>query len=216
MKKIALLLLIALSVSARAQSQYTFVFLNKKADADKITAEESKKIMDGHMANINRLAKEGKLLAAGPFEGGGGLFILNTQKVDEAKEWLSTDPGVQAKRWNIELLPYIPKRGGVCPVGEPYEMTNYTFIRFAPMVSKTTATDYPSILKKHDAYIREKISPDKVVTEATFGANEGGILVIREEVSKAVLDSDPGVLEGLLEIEVKKLYIAKGSFCEKK
>lgn len=218
MKKITFLLpivlLLALFGSAGAQSQYTFVFLNKKADADKITAEESKKIMEGHMANINRLSKEGKLLAAGPFEGGGGLFILNTQKIEEATEWLSTDPGVQAKRWNIELLPYIPKRGGVCPVGEKYEMTNYSFIRFAPMVSKTTATDYPQILKKHEAYIREKFPADKVVTEAIFGSKDGGILILNEEASKTILDNDPGVLEGLLDVEVKKLYIARGSFCE--
>jgi uncharacterized protein YciI len=215
MKKIFFLLIIVLSGSASAQSQYTFVFLNKKADADRITDEERKKIMEGHMQNINRLAKEGKLLAAGPFDGGGGLFILNTQKVEEANQWLSTDPGVQAKRWNIEVLPYFPKRGGVCPVGEKYEMTNYAFIRFAPMVSKTTAADYPEILRKHEAYIRETIPVDKIVTEAVFGSNDGGILILKEEVAKTVFENDPGVQQGLLEVDVKKLYIAKGSFCEK-
>lgn len=51
--------------------------------------------MKGHMANINRLAKEGKLIVAGPFDGG-GVFILNTTSTDEARLWLNTDPGVQA------------------------------------------------------------------------------------------------------------------------
>ena len=37
---------------------------------------EVKKIMEGHLANINRLAKEGKLTAAGPLDEGGGIFIF--------------------------------------------------------------------------------------------------------------------------------------------
>ena len=104
MRKLLILSALLMANTIYAQQQYTFVFLNKKPDAAQITKEESTKIMEGHMANINRLAKEGKLLAAGPFEGGGGLFVLNTQNVNEASDWLSTDPGVQAKRWNINYF----------------------------------------------------------------------------------------------------------------
>src|SRR5688572_17296500 len=110
MKAIILSIFVVVALSAEAQ-KFTFVFLNKKPDAEKITDEHSKKIMEGHMANINRLATEGKLISAGPFEGGGGIFILNTTSLDEAKSWLATDPGVQAKRWDIEMLPYTPRIG---------------------------------------------------------------------------------------------------------
>src|SRR5262245_20069055 len=126
------------STVAIAQSSYTFVFLNKKSDKQELPAEEVKKIMEGHMANINRLANEKKLAVAGPFEGGGGIFIFNTSSVDTAVKWLSTDPGIQAKRWNVEILPYQPRTGGVCPVGENYEMINYHFIRFIAQVTKST------------------------------------------------------------------------------
>jgi hypothetical protein len=40
---------------------------------------EVKSILEGHMANIRRLAAEGRLILAGPFEGDGelrGLFLL--------------------------------------------------------------------------------------------------------------------------------------------
>src|SRR5689334_6907942 len=118
MKRILSITLLVVSFSCHAQ-KFTFVFLNKKPDAEKITADESKKIMEGHMANINKLASEGKLISAGPFEGGGGIFILNTTSIDEAKQWLSTDPGVQAKRWDIELLPYTPRIGSACSLNPP-------------------------------------------------------------------------------------------------
>lgn len=86
------LLVICLSAFAQNKS-YTFVFLNNKQDKEALSKEKSDSIMTGHMNNIDRLAKEGKLLAAGPFEGGGGIFVLNTKSIEEANQWLSTDPG---------------------------------------------------------------------------------------------------------------------------
>jgi uncharacterized protein YciI len=211
-----LLTIILLTISAGSYSQkFTFVFLNKKTDAEKITPEESKKIMDGHMANINRLASEGKLISAGPFEGGGGIFILNTTSLEDAKLWLSTDPGVQAKRWDIELLPYTPRIGSACTLSPPYDMVKYTFIRFDAIVSKPTAPTFPAIIKKHDDYLKKLAETGNVVTEGIFGDNDGGILVVKGEMERSVIESDPGVQEGLLEFDIKQLYIAKGAFCEK-
>src|SRR5687768_2101005 len=106
MRFISILLLFAFASSYGQRQTYTFVFLHKKDSAEVLPKEQVTKIMEGHMANIDRLAKEGKLLVAGPFDGGGGIFILKTTSVSEAKEWLSTDPGVQANRWNVEILPY--------------------------------------------------------------------------------------------------------------
>jgi len=194
---------------------YTFVFLNKKSDAEPLPKEQVDKLMEGHMANINRLAKEGKLLTAGPFDGGGGIFILNTTSVKEANEWLSTDPGIQAKRWNIELFPYKSRVGSVCLVGEPYEMVSYNFIRFDAIVEKFTANTFPEIIKKHNEFLKQLSTTGNVVTEGIFGEQDGGILVMKGDLQKEVIESDPGVQEGLLNLTFKKLWIAKGSFCEK-
>ncbi len=213
MKFLAFLFFV-LSFPSFGQKQFTFVFLNKKENPE-IPKEQVDKIMEGHMANINRLAKEGKLVVAGPFEGGGGIFILNTTSVDEAKEWLSTDPGIQANRWNIELLPYTPRIGGACAVGEKYEMTMYSFVRFTATVSKFTAATYPQILKRHDDYIKQISASGNVITEGTFGDHEGGIIIMKGSVTKELFENDPGVQESLLELTIKSLWVAKGSFCEK-
>jgi hypothetical protein len=39
--------------------------------------------------------------------------------------------------------------------------------------------------------------------------------VLRADVTKEIVDADPAVNTGSLKFEMKKLYIAKGSFCEK-
>ncbi len=214
MRGVLIVIFLLAGLTSLSQS-YTFVFLNNKPDKQVITAEESKKIMEGHMANINRLAQEGKLITAGPFEGGGGIFIFNTTSVDEVNTWLSTDPGVRANRWNVEVLPYHPRTGGVCAVGEHYEMTTYHFIRFIAQVTKSTTGNYPDILNRHDEYIKEQFSrTGNVVTEGIFGTYDGGILVLKGALEKEIIEADPGVQEALLQFEIKKLHVARGSFCE--
>jgi uncharacterized protein YciI len=210
MKKILTCVLILSVLPLVTYGQYTFVFLHKKSDSEKIPEEQVKKIMEGHMANMERLHKEGKLLAAGPFEGGGGLFVLNTNNRSEAESWLSKDPGVQAKRWNIEILPYSPRYGGICPVGEKYEMTNYLFVRFTPVEGRFSA----NMIDDHDHYLKTLTEESNVITEGIFAEGAGGIIILKPE-SDTSFKADPAIQQGALTTDVKKLFIAKGSFCEK-
>ena len=213
MRLFAIISFVVLWVSVYGQDKtYSFIFLNKKPDAEKLPKEQLDKIMEGHLANIGRLAKEGKLLAAGPFEGGGGIFILNTTSVDEAKSWLSTDPGIQANRWNIEILSYTPRVGSVCSVSEPYEMVTYEFIRFTTIIAGSSNTD---ILTKHDDYLKQLVSVGNVITEGVFGDHNGGILVMTGEIKHDALEADPAIQAGLIGFQFKQLWIAKGAFCEK-
>jgi uncharacterized protein YciI len=52
----------------------------------------------GHFANMERLAKEGKLVLAGPFaedpDGWRGLFVFAVGDVEEARRLVATDPVV--------------------------------------------------------------------------------------------------------------------------
>jgi uncharacterized protein YciI len=211
----AFMFLFGWQIGTTQSPEHIFVFLNKKTDKAELPEEEVKKIMDGHMANINRLAKEGKLIAAGPFDGGGGIFIFKSSSVDQVRDWVSTDPGVQAKRWNVEMLPYYPKVGSVCTVTEPYQMVEYKFIRYTPQVTKDNISQQPDLFRKHHEYLKQLRSSAHVITEATFGESEGGILVVNGDLTNEVIEKDPAVSQGLLVAEVKKLWIAKGAFCEK-
>jgi len=67
-------------------------------------------LFKGHMANINRLAAEGKLLVAGPIGKNSmsyrGIFILNVRTIEEARVLLETDPTVKEKIFDTELFPW--------------------------------------------------------------------------------------------------------------
>ncbi|HRE65349.1 MAG TPA: YciI family protein [Cyclobacteriaceae bacterium] len=215
MKTFILILLLLPGISLAQAPELIFVFLNKRTDKAELPEAEVKKIMEGHLANIERLAKEGKLVSAGPFDGGGGIFIFKSNSVEQVKEWLKTDPGIQANRWRVEVLPYYPRIGGACAVGEHYEMVTYHFVRYIPNIAKFNIQDAPRIFMMHDNYLKEIAKTGNVITEATFGDNEGGILIMKGNLEQEVIETDPAVRQGLLQIEIQKLWIAKGGLCEK-
>ncbi len=209
------MLLLLPGISLAQAPELIFVFLNKRTDKAELPEAEVKKIMEGHLANIERMAKEGKLVSAGPFDGGGGIFIFKSNSVEQVKEWLKTDPGIQANRWRVEVLPYYPRIGGACAVGEHYEMVTYHFVRYIPNIAKFNIQDAPRIFMMHDNYLKEIAKTGNVITEATFGDNEGGILIMKGNLEQEVIETDPAVRQGLLQIEIQKLWIAKGGLCEK-
>ncbi|CCG53842.1 Protein of unknown function precursor [Flavobacterium indicum GPTSA100-9 = DSM 17447] len=71
------------------------------------TPEEKKKWFEGHMANINKLASEGKLVMAGPFmkndKNYRGIFIFNCTTIEEAEKLVNSDPAVQANLLKADL-----------------------------------------------------------------------------------------------------------------
>ncbi|WP_163408316.1 YciI family protein [Flavobacterium ajazii] len=89
--------------------KYVFCLL-KSGSNTTASKEESKKLFEGHMANINKLAKEGKLVVAGPFMKNDrnyrGIYVFNVETVEEAKALVATDPAIQAKLLEAELTPW--------------------------------------------------------------------------------------------------------------
>jgi uncharacterized protein len=70
---------------------------------------ETKKLQQAHMANIQKMAGEGKLLLAGPFLDGGdlrGIYVFRVATMAEAQELAATDPAVAAGRLRMEFHPW--------------------------------------------------------------------------------------------------------------
>jgi uncharacterized protein YciI len=99
---------LAKSFGADDYGMKTYVFVLLKSGSnnmEKGAARDS--IFSGHIKNIRRLADEGKLVIAGPFEDNDksfrGIFILNVKTIEEARELLKSDPAVHAKILDAEL-----------------------------------------------------------------------------------------------------------------
>jgi uncharacterized protein len=90
--------------------QYYFVMLTRGARRGEITDTAIiNKIQAGHMENIGRLAKLGKIIVAGPFGDDGnwrGIFIFNCDTKEEVEALVKSDPAVAAGRLDYEIHPW--------------------------------------------------------------------------------------------------------------
>jgi uncharacterized protein YciI len=92
---------------------YVMAFLKVGPNRER-SEEESAQLQRAHLENIKRMAKEGKLLVAGPFLDEGelrGIYIFNVETVEEAKALSETDPAIQAGSLVLELKPWYGPAG---------------------------------------------------------------------------------------------------------
>lgn len=71
--------------------------------------EERTAMFQGHFANMKRLAKEGKLVLAGPLDGVDdhrGIFVLAVTDIEEARRLVATDPVIEKGEMVAELHKY--------------------------------------------------------------------------------------------------------------
>lgn len=90
---------------------YVFCILKTGPKDASITDKKQRdEIFAGHMANIQRLAGEGKLALAGPFGKNDrtyrGLFIFNVATIEEAQKLVETDPVIKSGMMTAELTPW--------------------------------------------------------------------------------------------------------------
>ncbi len=81
---------------------------NKSA---KIEASKKIQVQREHMQYIQSLAKEKKLVLAGPYLSGGGLFILNTTDEEQAKKWIEADPTIKNSINTYTLKKWMTEKG---------------------------------------------------------------------------------------------------------
>ena len=101
------------SVYSEEMKRYWLVLLQKgpNRNQDSTSAE---KIQAAHMANINRLAKEGKLIMAGPIgieDDLRGIFLMNCADSSEVENFVKTDSAVMTGRLIMKYYPWWTAKG---------------------------------------------------------------------------------------------------------
>ena len=99
-----------LGADERGMKMYVLCILKTGPKDAAIKGEERSTIFAGHLANIGRLAAEGKLAIAGPFGDNDksyrGLYIFNVATIEEAQKLVALDPAVKAGVFVPDLTPW--------------------------------------------------------------------------------------------------------------
>ena len=90
---------------------YVLALLKTGPNDGNIKGDERKKMFEGHMATIGRLADEGKLAVAGPFgkndKAFRGLYIFNVATIEEAQRLSENDPSIKAGVFVVDYTLWI-------------------------------------------------------------------------------------------------------------
>jgi uncharacterized protein YciI len=101
---------LAKKLKADDQGMHTYVMALLKAGPNRNrSADEAKRLQAAHRANIDRLAAEGKLVLAGPFDDDGelrGMYVFDVPTITEAEALTRSDPAIQAGSLVMELHPW--------------------------------------------------------------------------------------------------------------
>ena len=93
---------------------YLIGFLNRGPAWTPEQTDETRRIQEGHMANISRMVDLGALVAAGPMEGDQplrGIFVFKGKTADEARALAAEDPAIKAGRLTLDLHPWAGPAG---------------------------------------------------------------------------------------------------------
>ena len=222
MRKIFLsLFVLALFSFSQLQSQTNenlfFVFLNTNPNKAKLSTEQVESLQAAHLQNISKLADEGKLLAAGPFDTGGGFFVIHTDNIEKVKEIIGTDPAIAANRYIIEVYPFSIRINDLCGAKKPYEMVTYQFVRLT--ADSSFSGDMNQMVRDNRLFMGNLANEnDFVITQGAFDNDNNGILILdlpTSEEAVQIIQQHPAVKAGQLKYEVKPVWMAKGTFCKR-
>jgi uncharacterized protein YciI len=102
----SLLFLAQVSAAPAPSDLYQIVFIRPDPARKTLSKEEGERLQAAHMANIHKMADDGILMAAGPFDDEpttiSGIFIMKTASVEQAQKIAEQDPTVLAHRNTVD------------------------------------------------------------------------------------------------------------------
>ncbi len=207
-----------------ATSLYYVVFLRPDPARKPLAKEESDRIQNAHMANIMKMASDGLLAAAGPFENDpppiNGVFVMKAKSIEEARSIASEDPAVREHRNIVDVHAW----RGPAGIGDEYFRLHKEhpetpenmgaqpifFLTHGP-AWKEGASQRVVALAEHQHYIDELHRAGKL---GAAGLVEGdpemiGIVVFRRiplEEARSLMAQDPAVKAGILGAEAHRWW----------
>jgi uncharacterized protein YciI len=188
------------------EARYVFVYLKTGPESANKTREQSAEVFKGHMANMKRLADEGKLIIAGPFskprdKAWRGIFLFDVATVEEAGSLTATDPGMIAGVFVAEShavtgSPVLRKTSAL----EKEMLAEQGEKKPAPGEPPSNIRGYVMLTASDAARVSKALAhsslADKVVYSVRFTDATGGVFVLdaksMDEVAPVLSEKDAG------------------------
>jgi uncharacterized protein YciI len=206
---------------------YYVVFLRPDPARQSISKEEGERMQNAHMANIQKMADDGLLASAGPFENDpppiSGIFVMKAASLEEARRIAAEDPTVRGRRNTIDVHAW----RGPAGIGDEYfrlhrehpetpqDMGEHPFF-VLNRGAEWSATPPPRrvvLLAEHQRYVEELRRAQRLAAAGTIEGDPAMIALVifrRVPLDQALqsMKDDPAVKAGILTIEAHRWWSA--------
>jgi uncharacterized protein YciI len=201
--------------SAAATTCYYVAFLRSDPARKVLTNEEGEKLQAVHMANIHKMADDGVLVSAGPFDDTprtiSGIFIFKVDSLERAREIAVKDPTVVEHRNTIDVHAW----DGPAGIGEEYtrlhkldpKMPENMQVHPLVMLFRAKAGELPQeVMAAHRQYLAKLRAEGKLSAAGRVTGEEelAGMVVfwaIPMDEAQKLEEDDPAVKAGVLRAE---------------
>ena len=208
-----------MAAAADDSARYYVVFLRPDPARKPLAQADAERLQAAHMANIRKMASDGILVAAGPFDDRpvtiSGIFVFQAASLESARAVAAQDPTVVEHRNTVEVYAWMGPRGIGAEYRRLHQADPSTPENMQPhplcLVYRGAAWDEKSsqhdeLLKGHAAYIEKLREQGKLGAAGAIEPSGGllGLVVFKpiplDEV-QALLRKDPAIEAGVLRIE---------------
>lgn len=200
---------------------YQLVLLRRGPNPSPLGEREIQSLQERHLAHLDRLLGEGKLVIEGPLDGGGELrsvVVLDAGSVENAAALMAQDAWVESGQLAAEIHPWWTAKG---IIKRPESLSHNARFWFALVKRPQDAPAYSDeklqeIQAGHMANIGKMSEAGALVLAGPVGDDGAlrGIFVFRNQDSGRIVElfeGDPARLAGRLEMELYPWHVPAGS-----
>jgi len=213
----------AQGAQANGTSRYYVAFLRPDPARKSLSKEEGERIQTAHMANIHKMADDGVLVSAGPFDDTphtiSGIFIFKVDSLERAREIALKDPTVVEHRNTIDVHEW----DGPAGIGDEYRRLhrldpktpeNMQVHPFCMLFKGTVEDAECEVLAAHRQYVQKLRRDGKLSAAGRVNGEDGlaGLVVFRAipmEEAQQLLKDDPAVKAGVFRVELSPLVVER-------
>lgn len=207
------------ATAAAPNARYFVVFLRPDPARKTLDKVEGERVQDAHMANIRNMARDGILVAAGPFEDTprtiSGIFVFTIDSLESAKRIAAQDPTVVEHRNTVDVYPWQGPAGIGVEYTRLHKMDPQTpenmqvhplYLIFRGPAWEQKAGERESILEAHARFTGELRQQGKLSAAGSIEA-PGDLLdmvvfkPLPEGDAQRLMEDDPAVKAGVLRVE---------------
>ncbi len=199
---------------------YYWGFFVRGPNQEKLPEDEGQKMQKAHIANLEKLHSEGKLLMAGPLGNAGnmrGIVVMDLKTAEEVQACFKDDPYVKAGRLEMQAYKWFTTKGAIKEADQPIKMAEYR-LGLLKKGAAWSPESNPEIEKLQDGHMNNirKMGSAGILALAGPLSEAGelrGIFVFRIKDDKKIQEmasADPSLQAGRLKMELYQLFMAEG------